>query len=297
MRVPTSAMSIAMAVCGLCFHAANAGAQQASENAAPPSISSAPGAEVVQSEQYAALAFQAYVRKDYAEALLLYERAYKAAPNADIVLYNMARIYDVGLESRRLAIEHYRRYLAAPGATPDRISIARQRIAGLEAAERAAAAEFAATDTALAPSPLPSPAPAAASAVAAPAASAGAPLAVEANAWTFREIAALALGGIGAAGMGVGIGFGLSARAKRDIWQGACDGNVCTSQRGVDAAESAARQARIATAAFVAGSALVGLGATLWLVHFSTESPNDVALSLSPLVSDSEVGGAITGRF
>src|SRR5688500_1131432 len=73
--------------------------------------------DVARAEQYAADAFDAYGRKAYAEAIALYERAYSIAPNGDVILYNIARIYDVGLHSRSLAIDYYRRYTAAPGAT------------------------------------------------------------------------------------------------------------------------------------------------------------------------------------
>ena len=45
--------------------------------------------------------------------------------------------------------------------------------------------------------------------------------------------AAISLGTAGLVGMGIGVGFGLSARSQSEALQRDCDGNVCSSQRGM----------------------------------------------------------------
>src|SRR5690606_6622437 len=108
---------------------------------------------------YAARAFDAYKRKDYQSAIALYQKALEAAPSADI-LYNIARIYDLGLRDRALAISFYSRYVNDPGAVPNRIEVATKRLAELRAAELAAVAppsvEPAAPTAVVAPQPPPS---------------------------------------------------------------------------------------------------------------------------------------------
>jgi tetratricopeptide (TPR) repeat protein len=255
----------------------------------------ADAAVVARAEAYASAAFEAYQRKEYVQAVALYEQALSVAPNAALVLYNIARIYDVGLRSRGLAIDYYHRFIAAPGAAPEQILSAGRRIAELEAAERAAVQQTlaleamqqreAATREAAVPAaprlaqpPLPAP---------------------EQPAWTTREVAALAAGGVGIASVGVGVGYWLSARAKRDIWKRDCDGNACSTERAVDAAETASRQVAIGTAGLVAGGALMALGGVLWFVDFSSGKLADgpSAWSLSPVVGPSELSAAFSGRF
>jgi hypothetical protein len=250
--------------------------------------------KVAESERYAAAALEAYQRKAYTEAVTLYERAYSLTPNAHIILYNIARIYDVGLGSRRLAIDYYERFIAQAGATPIRIQTATQRIAELHAAERAAAYETAVGEVAASRAPVN-----AASAPRGPAQPASAAASsFNAAAWTARELAALAAAGAGLASVGFGIGFGLSASSYQDTWERYCTGNVCSSPLGVDAAETAKRQARIASVGLVTGGALIGVASVLWFVRFSDERPNAaVGLRLSPVASTSEIGGALSGRF
>jgi tetratricopeptide (TPR) repeat protein len=278
---------VAIGISAVCFPPGPASAQASALRAG--------NSNVARSEQYAAAALEAYQRKAYTEAVTLYERAYALTPNAHVILYNIARVYDVGLGSRRLAIDYYERFIAEAGAAPIRIQSASQRIAELHAAERAAANETAIDElaesgaTANAQS-----APEADSLVPTPAGSSPS----KAATWTTRELAALAAGGVGLASVGFGIGFGLSARSYKDTWEKYCRGNVCSSPVGVDAAESARRQARVATAGMALGGALIGLGSVLWFVDFSRERPGaDAALSLVPMASSSDIGGAISGHF
>jgi len=274
---------VAIGMSALCFSSRHASAQ-------PPALA-AGNSNVVRSEQYAAAALEAYQRKEYTEAVTLYERAYALTPNAHIILYNIARIYDVGLGSRRLAIDYYERFVAEVGAAPIRIQSATQRIAELHAAEQAAANETAVNREAAseaaanAPGAPVGPTPATSSAS-------------KAAGWTTRELTALALGGVGIASVGFGVGFGVSAGSYQDTWRKYCSGNVCSSQIGIDAAESARIQARVATVSFVAGGALIALGSVLWFMDYSSEGPSAAtALTLLPVASMSEIGGAVSGHF
>jgi len=289
-------------------------ADVASEKGAP-----ADAAVVARAEAYASAAYEAYLRKEYVQAVALYEQALSVAPNAALVLYNIARIYDVGLHSRGLAIDYYHRFIAAPGAAPEHILNARVRIAELEAAERAAvnqtialeatqhrepaspeaapatAAERSAPPPALEPAavaPAPSISPA-------PSPRAPTPPAPREAPWTSQRVAALAVGGVGVASLGVGVGYLLSARAKSDIWKRDCEGNLCGTQRAVDAAESASREVTIGTAGLVAGGGLLALGGVLWFADFSGGEPAEgpSSLSLSPVVGHSEISATLSGRF
>jgi len=266
-------------------------APAAAGSAQQPPASPARSPNVVEAERYAAQAFDAYSRKDYERALELYEAALAAAKSADI-LYNLARVHDVGLHEATLAIEYYRRYLAEPKAQPARSQLAERRIAELQAAELPAAQQATALEntpgtapaTALVADDAPTPA-----ALAAPLPSSG---------WTWRETTAAALAGSGVVALGVGVGFGIAAYSRGDDWRHDCDGNSCTSQQGVDAARSAARSARVATVALAAGGALLAGGAAVWWFGSKREeSSGQVALGLAPTSAGAEVGCSLAGSF
>ena len=242
-------------------------------------------AKVAEAERLAGLAFDAYGRQDYTGALKLYQQALSAARSADI-LYNIARVYDVGLRDGRHAIEYYRLYLAEPKALPPRSEFATRRISELQ-------------------SPPPEPAVAAL-----PEGNPGverdpndrtAPQPLEtapASSWTWRETTAAALASGGVIALGLGIGFGVSAYAKSDDWQRECDGNVCRSQVGVDAAHTAASRAQVATVALAAGGGLLaGAAAVWWFGSERDEQASHVALQVAPAASGAEVGCSLSGSF
>jgi hypothetical protein len=260
----------------------------------------ADAAVVARAEAYASAAFEAYQRKEYLQAVALYEQALSVAPNAALVLYNIARIYDVGLRSRGLAIDYYHRFIAAPGAAPEQILNARTRIAELEAAERAAVQQTLALEAAQQREAA-AREPAAREAAVPAAPSLARPIlpAPAEPAWTSREVTALVVGGVGIASVGVGAGYWLSARGKSDIWKRDCDGNACSTQRAVNAADAASSQVAIGTAALLAGGALMALGGVLWFVDFSSGKPAEgpSSWSLAPVVGRSELSAALSGRF
>jgi tetratricopeptide (TPR) repeat protein len=266
-------------------------------------------APVALAERYAAEAFDAYERHDHARAVRLYEQALQAAPSADI-LYNIARVCDLGLRDRPRAIQYYERYLAEPAAVPARVEVARSRLTELRAAERAslelASVEFADAERASAANTS---AQAQLSEIAGdfPLDSAGPvpagpreELSDEPEDAGLRPLqtAALALGSMGLAGIGIGVGFGLAAQAHSDEWRRDCDGNVCTSPAGIEAAEAAERQATIATVGFAAGGGLLVLGTALWLLDPGDEPRREASgLRVVPLLQGSYAGARVSGSF
>jgi hypothetical protein len=269
--------------------AAAVGSARARAASTPPAPGAVPAPRVALAERHAEEAFQAYGRKDYANAVALYLKALDAAPSADIV-YNLARVYDIGLRDRALAKTFYTRYLGEPGAVANRIEMARQRLAELDAAESSVKGPAVASATDAAPpaphavtsSPMPRPA-------------------REAAAQGGSALPALALtaGALGLVGMGVGVGFGITAKSHLDVSRRYCNDNSCTTLRGVEAARSAARAADVATVGFVAGGGLLALGTVLWLVADgeaeSHRSPRE--LEWTPSLAPGEVSLALSGSF
>lgn len=88
------------------------------------------------SGQVEVLAQQARLRYQegrFSEAVGLYLEAYRLTP-ASALLYNIALIYDRKLDEPELAIQFYRRYIAAPDADPQVAQRATTRIQQLKAA-------------------------------------------------------------------------------------------------------------------------------------------------------------------
>jgi len=230
-------------------------------------------ANVIEAEHLASQGFDAYERKEYQRAIELYQKALAAASSADI-LYNIARVYDVGLHDSAHASEYYRRYLAEPKAQSPRLQLAEQRIAALQASPLVAPIE---TDPA--------------TAIADPAAT------HNESGWTWRETSAVALVGTGFIALGVGAGFGISAASQSDTWKQDCDGNVCQSQHGVDAAHTAAARARVATIAVATGGALLAGGAAVWWLGAKHEESPRVALKVVPVGPAAQIGCSFASSF
>jgi tetratricopeptide (TPR) repeat protein len=206
----------------------------------------APSAGDIQlAEQRAAQAFEAYQKKDYTTAVALYLEAYKAASSADM-LYNIARIYDTKLGDRQQAITFYRRYVAHPGASAERIKRCNERLADLREAEIAAAER------------APKESRAGREARSTSSAESGD------RDSTLPQLG-LILGAVGVIGVGIGAGFGLAAMSEAHTAKNSCNGNACTTQEGVDAASNASKKATISTIGFAAGGTLLGAGAAFLL--------------------------------
>jgi tetratricopeptide (TPR) repeat protein len=244
----------------------------ASAPSAPEAVDARP-ANVVEAEQLASQAFDAYERKEYQRAIDLYQRALTAATSADI-LYNIARVYDVGLHDDPHATEYYRRYLAEPKAQSPRRQLAEERIAALQPSPLSAPIETDPT-VAIADTTMPR----------------------SESGWTWRETSAVALAGTGFIALGVGAGFGISAASQSDTWKQDCDGNVCKSQRGVDAAHTAADRAHVATIALAAGGALLAGGAAIWWLGAKHDESPRVALQVVPAGPAAQIGCSFSSSF
>jgi hypothetical protein len=248
--------------------------------------SSPPG--VAEAERSAAQAYDAFQRRDYASAVALYQRAFEAAPSAD-ALFNIARVYDLGLRDRPLAITFYRRYVSDPGATPERIKRANERLTELREAEAAELSTRPAAPQAMQPAAAGAPARAPASA----------PLGQDSgNDWSGLKIAALASGAAGAVLLSVGAGFGISLLSTAERANRECDGNDCSSQRGVGAARAAARDARWANWGLGVGGGLLAGATLMWLLDPGAEQAAPPAsMKLSPIAGAGELGVALAGSW
>lgn len=239
-----------------------------------------PAQNVQRAEEYASEAFEAYSQQDFPRAVSLYRLALAASASPDII-YNLARIYDVKLKDRALAIEFYQRYTADPGADPERARIAVERLAKLRELDRINAdskREQRAAENAQAGGRIEAAAPA----ERAHKSSSG---------LSGLQVASIVVGAVGIAGVGVGVGFGIQAKSKADVSHESCNGNLCTSARGVEAARDASNLATISTVGFIAGGALVAAGVTMLIIGSTGSDEREPTAQLVPY-ADRDGGGA-----
>lgn len=202
----------------------------------------------VRVEQLADDAFARVSRGEFAEALKLYLEANELAPSATIA-FDVAWLYDTHLDAPALALEWYRRTMAAPDVTSELVSRARGRINALEAADRAAA--IAASAASAAPSP--------------PArddrnGAGGSP-----PSWSPLRTWALVAGGSSIVAFGIGTAFAVVAKNKDSEAGHYCDGDRCTDPRALTLTHDATSAASVANVALVTGAVLLATGVTLWL--------------------------------
>jgi tetratricopeptide (TPR) repeat protein len=248
--------------------------------AAPLPVESADAVE--QAEQVAARAFEAYQQGRHADAVALYEQAYASAPSAD-ALYNIARIYDVGLGDRARAIAAYERCLLERGATPERLQRAGERIVQLRRAEaQALPSERWPVEASVEVPPPPS-----------------AASQQEQQGWSTLRGAAVISGAVGVVSVGAGLGFGVAAMSDADRANAACTGNRCRTQRGVDAAKSASTRATLATAGVGVGAALLATSVTLWILGANGETEREAPsrVRFTPVAGERELGMAVQGKW
>jgi hypothetical protein len=278
------------------------------EEPSPSGHDAKAGEDIEHAEAYAAQAFQAYAQRDYEKAVALYLQAYEAVPSAEI-LYNIARVHDIGLQDVALSISFYQDYVLSPDAEPHRIEIARERIRRLstiEAAVRERSAHAVSADvartpwveaSATGPTEAGSAAAAAAGATRGRAPSSGG--ATEADAWTPWRVGALVAGGIGVVSVGLGGGFGVAALSDAATARKDCAGNVCSSRRGVEAARAATKNANIATVGLALGGSLLAASLATMLFDPDSAPRHDTieASGLRPFATTSELGFAMSGRW
>jgi hypothetical protein len=247
--------------------------------------------DVARAESYAAEAFDAYTRKDYPAAVSLYLKAWDAAATADI-LYNLARIYDGKLKDRQTAIEYYRRYIRDPGAEPARVRSSNERLSQLLELESLSAQTPAAR-------PPFEPGLGNAAALSSDALRTGQTTPSRDHGISSMQVLGIVALSTGVAGLAIGAGFGLSAKSDASIADTFCNGNACSSQRGVDASHDASDAATISTIAFVAGGVLSALGAVTLVLASSRDDREHpkASLSLTPVAGPHLVGTHIAGRW
>jgi hypothetical protein len=244
--------------------------------------------DVARAEGYAADAFEAYSRKDYSAAVALYLKALETSPTADM-LYNLARIYDGKLKDRELATDYYRRYVRDPGAEPTRLRAANERLSQLLELQAIGSETPSVRKQPEAASSTPP---------------SSDPRALDRSNAREDGITGMHVLGIvaltaGVTGLGIGGGFGLAARSNDQVAEELCNGNACTSQRGVDASRDATSAATISTIGFIAGGVLSTLGiVTLLVASSGDETDRKVAsLSVAPLTGPHVLGTQIAGQW
>jgi tetratricopeptide (TPR) repeat protein len=115
------------------------------QTAAAPAAPTAPTAEeqVKKVEALASEAQAKYAEGNYQDSIRLYLQAHQLVAEPAI-LYNVAVIYDQQVRDPEIATEYYRRYIMDPGADPEAVTRATQRIQELRAQKEAAATAAAA---------------------------------------------------------------------------------------------------------------------------------------------------------
>jgi hypothetical protein len=204
----------------------------------------------------------------------------------------MAHLFDVNLQNRPRAIDFYAGYLAHPGAVPERIEKANARLSSLRQVELPRPRTSAGEASPAALPPL--------LALRSDAGSRGAQPAPSKPYWSIERFAVLGVGAVGVAGLLVGTGYGLGAMSDSRIAHEECAGTQCRSQRGVDAANSAAHGAVVAT--FTLGAGAVALAASYILWSSITEPGAEPAktrggLRFAPVTARSTWGMEMSGSF
>jgi hypothetical protein len=133
-----------------------------------------------------------------------------------------------------------------------------------------------------------------------PAVPAPAPAAPEATGGGRRTLG-FVVGGVGVAGLGLGAVAGLVAMEQKNTIQTACAGSLssCQAQQGSqDGALSTARTwATVSTASFIAGGAVLAVGALLVFTAPKRASTASASLVLSPIAGPRQAGAALVGAW
>ncbi len=223
--------------------------------------SAAEGDRVSEVEALAAQAKQYYLAGDYGGAVAAYLRAYRTAPAAGL-LYNVAIIYDKKLGERDLAVDFYRRYIAAPDADPSVVERATLRVQELKAEK---AAVEAAT---LAPPPPPP--------VEAPPQQVTQPVRTG-DPGRGQRLAGWVTLGAGVAAAGVGVVFGVQAQSSQDDFEA---GTTLTEKH--DARDQGEQQALIADVLYGVGAAAAITGLVLVLTAPDGEAVSGLRVAPTP---------------
>jgi hypothetical protein len=115
----------------------------------------------------------------------------------------------------------------------------------------------------------------------------------KASSWSTQRTLALVAGGVGVVGLGVGAVFGLSASSKKSDYEQYQDSNGrCLDAECATLSQDALSAATASTVGFIAGGALVAVGAVLWLT-----APSGSAELKTVGIVPSVGGASVLGRF
>ena len=89
--------------------------------------------------------------------------------------------------------------------------------------------------------------------------------------------------------------FGFKSIAKHSDYEALCSGSVCAPAAG-PLHDDAVSAGNVSTVAFIAGGALLGGGAVLWVLA-SKDSSSTAALEVRPLVGRSNAGVVFSGGW
>ena len=114
-----------------------------------------------------------------------------------------------------------------------------------------------------------------------------------------QRIAGITVGALGIVGIGLGAGFGIASKGKHDDAESHCTGSICDAA-GVSLRSDAIHAGNVATAAFIAGGAMLVGGGVLFFA-----APRDHAehadhagdLAAAPMLAPGLGGLSLSGRF
>jgi tetratricopeptide (TPR) repeat protein len=243
-----------------------------------------------------ALANEAYEQQaagKFPEAISSYLKAFELSKSG-VILFNVATLYDKKLHERDLAAEYFRRYLRAPDAEPELVQKANQRLTTLkheadEEERKRSAAPVALPPAAVAPEPV---------AVSAPPAATTTDEGVTETSRPLRPVGVV-VGAVGVASLATSAVLAVLAKGKNDDANALCNGQECSSDRGVTLASQAGTMATASTVTFVAGVTLLVGGVTLYFAAPRRMSPSasTARMTLAPDVGLSHAGMTLQGSF
>lgn len=228
-------------------------------------------------------AFDAYMREDFTSAAALYERSFGMQAEKS-VLYDLARMASKTGNDKRAEVA-YRRYLRDETTTedPGRRSRATTELAAVAMGKR--------TEPPTLP-PLPNPPP-----FATPAAPSARLTRTSPSRRSPLFVASAVSASTGLAALGVGAGLSVLARRYAEVTRDVCEGNMCWSHRGIEAASSGRRIANAATAMLISGGAVSALSVTLFLVQRGAPHRDRAQLEIQPFASSSSAGASMKGQW
>jgi hypothetical protein len=114
--------------------------------------------------------------------------------------------------------------------------------------------------------------------------------------WSPLRYAGLAIGSVGVAGIAVGAVFGMQAINLNNDSNKDCNAQSSCGSAGFSSRHDAQSAGNVSTVAFVAGGAMLAVGATMFVLA-KPRANTPMALRAIPLVSEREVGVGFQGAF